>query len=61
MVLWSQATRSVIWVPTASTSTGALARSRAASMADTTTATQASAGTSQSKRPKGVVIMRADR
>lgn len=60
-VPWSHDTRSRIWVPTASTRTAGLARSPAASAADTTTAMDASQGTSQSYRPKGVVTGRADR
>ena len=51
----------MIWVPTASKHTGGFARSLAASTADTITATAPSHGTSQSYRPNGVVIIRADR
>ena len=61
IVDWSHSMRSVICVPTASTSTGGCRRSPAVSRADTMTATAASHGTSQSYSPNGVVIMRADR
>ena len=49
----------MICVPTASTKTGGLGISRAASTADTMTAIAASQGTSQSYSPKGVVMGRA--
>lgn len=51
----------MIWVPTASNRTGGLGRSAAVSMADTMTATAPSHGTSQSYKPNGVVMVRADR
>ena len=60
-VSWSHEMRSVICVPTASTQTGGFGRSGATSAADTTTAIDASHGTSQSYRPNGLEIGRADR
>ena len=57
---WSHSMRSVIWVPTASTDTG-WGVSRAASTADTTTATAPSHRASQSSRPNGVLMVRAPR
>ncbi len=57
----SHSSRSSTWVPAASKYTGGLGRSRAASTAETTTAVEASHGTSQSYSPNGLVIGRADR
>ena len=48
IVPWSHEMRSVIWVPTASTRTAGLGRSAATEASDTTTAIEASQGTSQS-------------
>ena len=53
--------RSVICVPTASTRTARCGRSTATDASDTTTAIEASHGTSQSYNPNGVVIGRAER
>ena len=61
IVVWSQSVRSMIWVPTASNSTGFLGMSLATSTAETITATAPSHGTSQSYSPNGVVIIRAFR
>ena len=47
-VPWSHESRSVIWVPTASTRTAGLGRSPATEASDTITAIEASQGTSQS-------------
>jgi hypothetical protein len=48
IVPWSHEIRSVIWVPTASTRTAGFGRSAATAASDTTTAIDASQGTSQS-------------
>ena len=48
IVPWSHEIRSRIWVPTASTRTAGLGRSPATDASDTTTAIDASHGTSQS-------------
>ena len=60
IVPWSHERRSVTCVPTASTRTGR-GQVGAASAADTTSAIAPSHGTSQSKRPNGVLIIRASR
>jgi hypothetical protein len=48
IVPWSHETRSVIWVPTASIRIAGRGRSPATEASDTTTAMEASQGTSQS-------------